>query len=174
VDATRTAALLGRLHRAAERQTQLGDLGESAATRPETRVYGAELKSQFGALDDRVRAFAAANGITQGELDRVAPGENVVAMRRHVDDLAQLANAHGETFDRDFWVAVATEQAATSDLLAATLEQEPALAGVVSDFSALLDKTSRRASVAAEASVPTTTPPPAAPESQPPSSGDAD
>jgi hypothetical protein len=156
------------LHRAAERQTQLGDLAEGAATLPETRVYGAELKSQFGALDDRVRAFAAANGISQADLDRVAPGENVVAMQRHVDDLARLANTHGEAFDRTFWVSVATEQAATSDLLAATLEQDPALAGIVSDFSALLDKTSRRASVAAEASVPAP-----APQSEPPSDGDA-
>jgi hypothetical protein len=151
VDTVRGAALLGRMHRAAQREVQLGEAAEGGGATSEVRVYGAELKSQFGAFDNRLRAFATANGISDADLDRLAPGENVVALQRQVDSLTQLANTTGATFDRAFWVAVATEQAATSDGLSATLDQEPALAGLVSDFSALLDRSSRRASAAAEA-----------------------
>jgi hypothetical protein len=151
VDTARAAALLGRMHRAAQREVQLGEAAEGGSASSEVRVYGAELKSQFAAFDGRLRGFATANGISDAELDRLAPGENVVALQRQVDSLTQLANTTGATFDRAFWVAVATEQAATSDALSATLDQEPALAGLVSDFSGLLDRSSRRASAAAEA-----------------------
>jgi hypothetical protein len=173
LDTARAAALLGRMHRAAEREVQLGEAAEAGAASAKVRVYGAELKSQFGSFDERLKAFAAANRIPEAELDRLAPGENVVAMQRQVDSLTRLANTTGASFDREFWVAVATEQAATSDALTATLDQEPALAGLVSDFSALLDRSSRRASVAAEEAGLSATPPAnASPESPAPAPTD--
>ena len=50
VDTARAAALLGRMHRAAQREVQLGEAAEGGGANSEVRVYGAELKSQFGAL----------------------------------------------------------------------------------------------------------------------------
>ena len=103
VDTARGAALLGRMHRAAQREVQLGEAAEGGGATSDVRVYGAELKSQFGAFDDWLGAFATANGISDAELDRLAPGENVVALQRQVDSLTQLANTTGATFDRAFW-----------------------------------------------------------------------
>jgi hypothetical protein len=162
-DVARPTAELARLHQAAMREVQLGEMADAGASHRETQKYGAELAAQFRAYDQRLVTFAAANGIGDDKLDTPVPGENVVAMRRQVSDLSRLANERGEPFDRDFWVAIAGEQGATSDMLPSAVAQEPSLTPLVADMSALLDGASRRALTASKA----TQPPPtsAAPES---------
>jgi hypothetical protein len=78
-------------------------------------------------------------------------------MRHQVTDLGRLADARGLQFDRDFWVAVAGEQAAASDMLPKTMVDEPSLSALVSEFSQTLDGASARALVASR---PTTEAPP--------------
>jgi len=161
----RTTALLARLHQAAQRQVQLGELAQGGAANRATRAYGADLASDFRALDGRVIAFAAENGVGEDRLNDPVRGENVVALRRHTENLTRLAGERGETFDRDFWVAVAGEQSASSDMLPSAMLDQPALSGLVSDFSAGLDRASARALVAAR---PTESAPPSPASEQPP------
>jgi hypothetical protein len=149
--------LLARLHQAATREIQLADLAEAGGAGRETRAYGADLAADFKRLDGRVVAFAGAQGISAESLDAPFPGENLVAMRQQVTDLDRLANARGVQFDRQFWVAVAGEQAAASDMLPKTAVEEPSLAELVSDFGQALETASARALVAAQ---PTTAAPP--------------
>jgi hypothetical protein len=160
-------ALLSRLHHAAEREIQLGELAESGGANRDTRSYGAELAATFRAYDQRVIAFATQSAIDETQLDRVFAGENVVAMRRQVDNLGRLANERGERFDRDLWVAVAEEQSATLDVLPTTMAHEPVLSALVADLGRLLERSSGQALAAAKATEgtaqSTTTPPPAAP-----------
>jgi len=144
-DVPRATALLSRLHHAAAREMLLGDLAEARATHPETRRYGAELSAAFRAYDQRVVGFAASVGIDGSRLTRVYAGENVAALRRESDDLTRFANASGDAFDRGFWVAVAQEQSAATDMLPSIAEGGPELTRLAADLGQLLDQSSLRA-----------------------------
>lgn len=142
-------ALLSRLHHAAEREVQLGELAEAGGWSAASRRYGAELSADFRELDQRIVATAASAGISDARLSAVEAGENVIALKKESDDLGRLANERGAPFDRDFWVTVAEAQSAESDMLSSTVAREPALLGLVSEMSQLYDRSSRRALVAA-------------------------
>jgi len=144
-------ALLSRLHHAAEREVQLGELAEAGGSSAASRRYGAELSADFRELDQRIVATAASAGIDGTRLSAVEAGENVVALKKESDDLGRLANERGAPFDRDFWVTVAEAQSAESDMLTSTAAREPGLLGLVSEMSQLYDRSSRRALLAASA-----------------------
>jgi len=144
-------ALLSRLHHAAEREVQLGELAEAGGSSAASRRYGAELSADFRELDQRIVATAASVGIDDARLSAVEAGENVVALKKESDDFGRLANERGAPFDRDFWVTVAEAQSAESDMLTSTAAREPALLGLVSEMSQLYDRSSRRALAAASA-----------------------
>jgi hypothetical protein len=116
-EVARMTVLLSRMHHAADREVQLGDVAHINASLPETRRYGVELASDFRAFDQRLIAFAARNGIDEDRLSKIYAGENLVALRREADDLAKLGSEKGERFDRRFWVTIAHEQSAASDML---------------------------------------------------------
>jgi len=171
-DVTEPATLLGRLHRAAMHEVQLGDLAQQSAGAPEVRQYGADLASDFRGVDQRIRSLASGLGIAESRL-QVSRGENVVAMRQQNDAYSRLAGEHGPTFDRDFWVTVADAQVRESDLLAATATREPALTDLVTEMSRLYDRSSRRALEAATAK-PAQAPAPAPAPAAAPGTADTD
>jgi hypothetical protein len=140
---------LSRLHHAAQREVQLGELAEAGGASPSSRRFGAELAADFRELDQRIVATAASASIDEARLSAVSAGENVVALKKETDDLGRLANERGGPFDRDFWVTVAQSQSADQDMLSTTAAREPALLGLVSDMSTLYDRSSKRALVAA-------------------------
>jgi hypothetical protein len=153
-DVPRATVLLSRLHHTAAREMVLGDLAGSKATHPETRRYGEELSAEFRAYDQRLMTFAGSVGIDGSRLARTYAGENVAAMRREADDVARFANASGEEFDRGFWVAVAQEQAAATDMLPAIAQGGPELARLAAELGQLLDRSSLRALSIAQAQQP--------------------
>jgi predicted outer membrane protein len=143
-DVTEPVALLGRLHRAAMHEVQLGELAQQSASKPEVRQYGADLASDFRGIDQRIRSLATGLGISDGRL-QTSRGDNVVVLRQQSDAFSRLASEKGPAFDRDFWVTVADAQVRESDLLAATATREPALTDLVTEMSRLYDRSSRRA-----------------------------
>lgn len=165
-EVTAPVAVLSRLHHAAEREVQLGELAESGGATAPTRRYGAELAADFRELDQRIVSTAASEGIDAGRLMAVAAGENVVALKKEADDFARLANERGAPFDRDFWVTVAEGQGAAQDMLTAMATREPALVGLVSDMSRLYDRSSKRALAAASQPAPQAAEPAGAGEDQ--------
>jgi len=169
-EATAPVALLSRMHHAAEREVQLGELAETGGASAPIRRYGAELAADFRELDQRIVATAASDGIDSSRLSAVAAGENVVALKKEADDFSRLANVRGTPFDREFWVTVAEGQAAAQDMLASTVTREPALVGLVADMSQLYDRSSKRALAAAAHTAPQPAEPAerdSAPEGQP-------
>ncbi|HVZ87951.1 MAG TPA: DUF4142 domain-containing protein [Polyangia bacterium] len=151
--ATAPVVLLGRLHHAAARQVQLGELAEAGAAYPQSRRYGAELAADFRAVDQRVIMLARGLGIGEQQLTGELAGENVLALNRESADFSRLANERGTPFDREFWVTVANAQSADSDMLTATVTREPALIDVVRDMSRLYDRSSKKALDAAMSTV---------------------
>ena len=151
------APVLARLHQAAAREIQLAELAQGGGGGRDTRAYGAALAADFKGLDDRVVAFAAARGIGEEALNSPFPGDNLVAMRQQVTDLGRLADTHGVQFDREFWVAIAGEQSAASDMLPKTMVAEPSISALVSEFSQTLERASAEALIASR---PTTAAPP--------------
>jgi len=151
-EASAPVALMSRLHHAAEREVELGELGEAGGSAAANRRYGAELAADFRELDQRIVATAASVGVDDARLSAVEAGENVVALKKESDDFERLANERGAPFDRDFWVTVAEAQSAESDMLSSTAAREPALLGLVSEMSQLYDRSSRRALAAASMS----------------------
>jgi hypothetical protein len=170
-EATAPVALLSRLHHAAQREVQLGELAESGGSAAACRRYGAELSADFRELDQRIVATASAAGVDDARLSSVAAGENVVALKKEADDFARLANERGAPFDRDFWVTVSEAQSAESDMLSTTATREPSLIGLVSEMSKLYDQSSKRALAAAAsgktAAAESATPPSDTPKSEP-------
>jgi hypothetical protein len=164
---TAPVAVLSQMHHAAEREVQLGELAEAGGATAPTRRYGAELSADFRELDQRIVATAASEGVDSSHLSAVAAGENVVALKKEADDFGRLANERGASFDRDFWVTVAEGQAASQDMLTATVTREPALAGLVGDMSQLYDRSSKRALAAASQTRPEAAEPDHAPAAQP-------
>ncbi len=88
-------ALLSRLHHAAEREVQLGDLAEASGSSPATRAYGTQLAADFRKVDQRIVATAASAGIDEAKLSAVAAGENVVALKKEADDLRPTGRRAG-------------------------------------------------------------------------------
>ena len=149
----RMLAVLSRLHHAAQREVQLGDLAEAGGAHPETRRYGAQLAADFRTFQQRVLVAAAQYGITPEQLDETLRGENVPALERESDDLSRLANERGDRFDRDYWVAVSEEQSAAGDMLVSLASLPGAPTELMADMSRLYERSSRRAVVAAEATI---------------------
>jgi hypothetical protein len=166
-EVTAPVAVLSRMHHAAEREVQLGELAETGGASAPTRRYGAELAADFRELDQRIVDTAASQGIDSGHISAVAAGENVVALKKEADDFGRLANERGAPFDRDFWVTVAEGQAAEQDMLTATVAREPALIGLVSDMSQLYERSSKRALAAASQTSPQAAEPDNSPATQP-------
>ena len=166
-EATAPVALLSRLHHAAQREVQLGELAEAGGSSAASRRYGAELTADFRELDQRIVATAAAVGIDDARLSAVAAGENVVALKKEADDFGRLANERGASFDRDFWVTVAEAQSAESDMLTFAVVREPSLLGLVTDMSRLYNRSSKRA-LAAVSSLTSAPTEPAGPPAEPP------
>jgi hypothetical protein len=140
--------VLARLHQAAAREIQLAELAQGGGGGRDTRAYGASLATDFKGLDDRIVSFAALRGIGEEALNSPFPGDNLVAMRQQVTDLGRLADTHGVQFDREFWVAIAGEQSAASDMLPKTMVAEPSISALVSEFSQTLERASAEALIA--------------------------
>jgi hypothetical protein len=141
--------LLGRLHRAALHEVQLGQLAAERATTPEARRYGSQLAEDFSRVDQRILSLAAGLGISEARL-QVGPGENTARLEDELSNYRRLATESGPRFERDFWVTVADAQARESDLLAVTVNREPALADLAAEMGRLYERSSRRALDAAE------------------------
>jgi predicted outer membrane protein len=176
-DVTEPVSLLGRMHRAATYQAQLGDLAQTNAQAPEVREYGAQLASDFRAVDQRITTLASGLGVDQSKL-QVSRDENVPVLKQDADTFSRLANLQGSSFDREFLVAVADTQARESDVLITAASREPALTDLATQMSRVYDRSSRRALEAAQfakAESPASTPPESAPaESTPADSAPAD
>ena len=159
-----TMVRLSRLHHVADRQVQLGRLAAVAASRPETRTYGARLATDFQALDQRINVMALDLGIDPARLGPMYAGENTASLRRQSEDLTRLASESGDAFDRRFWVIVAQDQLAASDMLLPVAGADPSLEPLVADVSRQLATSSRQALAAAEpvGTPPRTNVPPAA------------
>jgi predicted outer membrane protein len=139
---------LSRLHQVAQRETELGLLALVAAVRPETVAFAKQLERDFRALDGRVLAFAEALGIEETRLRRMYDGENPVALRRQAEALDRLSMVVGEDFDRQFWVTLAQDQRAASDLLVSAVGAAGAdhhLDTLVGEAVLLLEQSSRKA-----------------------------
>jgi predicted outer membrane protein len=160
-DVTEPVSLLGRLHRAATHEAQLGDLAQANGNTVEVRVYGAHLASDFRAVDQRITTLASGLGVDQSKL-QVSRDENVQLLKQDADNFSRLASQRGPSFDRDFLVTVADAQGRESDLLITAAAREPALADLATEMSHLYERSSRRALEAArvaKAESPTEAPP---------------
>ncbi len=171
-DVTEPVALLGRLHRAATYQAQLGDLAQTNADAPEVREYGAQLSSDFRAVDQRITMLASGLGVDQSKL-QVSRDENVPVLKQDADAFSQLANQQGASFDRAFLVTVADTQARESDLLVTAASHEPALTDLAQQMSRAYDRSSRRALEVAQATK-AESPAPSTPGATPADSAPAD
>lgn len=145
-----TVARLSRLHHVATREVQLGRLAEVSGNRPETRAYGTRLIADFQGLDDRIVALAEELGVDSARLAPIHAGGNTAALSREAEDLTGLGTARGDAFDRQFWVIVAQDQLAASDMLLPVAGADPRLEPLVADLGRQLEASSRRALVAAE------------------------
>ena len=143
-----TVVRLSRLHHVAAREVELGRLAQLSANRPETRVYGARLVTDFGALDARLRARAQELGVDEARLERIYAGENTAALAREKEDLGRLGSMRGDELDRRFWVIVAQDQLAAADMLPAA-RSDPQLEPLVVELGRQLELASNRALVAA-------------------------
>ena len=98
--------------------------------------FATELETDFRLLDRRILAIAEALGIGENRLRQAYADQNTVALDGQANDIRRLSMLRGEDFDRQFWVTVARDHLAASDLLAAA-------AGTVSSLDALVDETVR-------------------------------
>jgi len=145
-----TVVRLSRLHHVAKRGIELGRLGATAATRPETRAYGARLVTDFQVLDDRFAALASSLGVDPARLDRVYAGENTAALARESEDLSRLGAARGDDFDRQFFLVVAQDQLAAADALLPVAGADPRLEPAVAELGRQLEASSQEALAAAQ------------------------
>jgi len=149
-DVAEPVLLLGRLHRAAMYQVQLGDLAQTNGDAAQVRDYGAQLASDFRAVDQRITTLATGLGVDQSRL-QVSRDENVPLLQHDADNFSRLATQRGSTFDRDFLVTVADAQSRDSDLLITAAAREPALTNLATDMSHAYERSSRSALEAAQA-----------------------
>jgi hypothetical protein len=144
-----TVMRLSRLHHLAARQVQLGRLAQLSAHRSETRAYGGRLVNDFQALGRRISAAAAELGIDPAMLEATYAGENTAALAREAEDLTRLGAASGDDLDRQFWMVLAQDQLAATDLLLPIAGADPRLEPLVADLGRQLDTSSRGALLAA-------------------------
>ena len=133
---SRAVVPLSLVHHVAQREIALGLLAQVAAVRPETMVFATELETDFRLLDRRILAIAEALGIGENRLRQAYADQNTAALDGQTDEIRRLSLLRGEAFDRQFWVTVARDHRAASDLLAAA-------AGTVSSLDALVDEAVR-------------------------------
>jgi hypothetical protein len=154
--AVQREAELSRLHHAAQREVELGDLAASGGASADLRSYGSGLASRFRAFDRRVVALGERRGVAASALTQTYAGENTDSLRREADDLARLGAVHGADFDRAFWVALAQEQSAAADLAAtsSTSANDGAVRALAAELAMELDAASREAVAAARPATP--------------------
>lgn len=142
---SRAVVPLSLLHHVAQREIALGLLAQVAAVRPKTMGFATELETDFRVLDRRILAIAEALGIGENRLRQAYADQNTVALDGQANDLDRLSMLRGEDFDRQFWVTVARDQLAASDLLAAATGTASSIDPLVAETVRLLDRSIRRA-----------------------------
>ena len=139
---------LSLLHHVAQREIALGLLAEVAAVRPQTMTFATALETNFRLLDRRILAIAGALGIDEDQLQQAYAERNTTALANQADDLDHLSVLRGEDFDRQFWVTVARDHRAASELLASPARTVPSLDGLVDETARLIKRSMRNAAAA--------------------------
>jgi hypothetical protein len=139
---------LSLLHHVAQRELELGMLAQVAAVRSETMRFATDLETDFRLLDGRIVAIAEALGIGENRLRQAYADQNAVELAGQAADLDRLSMLRGEAFDRQFWVTVARDQLAASDLLASAAGTVSSLDPLVDETVRLLNRSIRRATAA--------------------------
>ena len=148
----RAVVPLGLLHHVAQRQIALGLLAQVAAVRPQTVKFAIEVETDFRLLDRRILTIAEALGIGENRLQQAYADQNTAALDGEADDLRRLSLLRGEEFDRQFWVTVARDHLAASDLLASAAGTVSSLDPLVDETVRLIDRSIRNAAAAQAAS----------------------
>lgn len=154
----RAVVPLGVLHHVAQRELSIGLLAQVAAVRPQTMRFATELETDFRLLDRRILAVAEALGIGENRLRQAYDDQNTAALDAEAEELRRLSMLRGEEFDRQFWVTLARDHLAASDLLASAAGTVSSLDPLVDDTIRLIDRSIRNAAAAQAAS---NAPPPA-------------
>jgi hypothetical protein len=156
---------LARLHHAARREVDLGELAIIHGATPAVKQYGGGLAGRFRVFDQRVVDAARARGVDEDALVALLANADVVELRREADNMARLGAASGADFDRAFWLAVADEQSADADTAAEmSAASDPAVRELGAALAPELEHASRDALAAARAEPPAPSPsPPSAP-----------
>ena len=146
---SRAVVPLSLLHHVAQREIELGLLAQVAAVRPKTMGLATELETDFRLLDRRILAIAQALGIGENRLQQAYADQNTAALDGQSDDLDRLSLLRGEAFDRQFWVTVARDHLAASDLLASASGTVSSIDPLVDEAVRLLNRSIRNATAAA-------------------------
>ena len=148
----RAVVPLSLLHHVAQRELALGLLAQVAAVRPQTMQFATELETDFRLLDRRILAVAEALAIGENRLRQAYADQNTAALDGQEDELRRLSMLRGEDFDRQFWVTLARDQLAASDLVASAAGTVPSLDPLVDETVRLLNRSIRNAAAAQAAS----------------------
>ena len=148
----RAVVPLSLLHQVAQRELALGLLAQVAAVRPQTLQFATELETDFRLLDRRILAIAGALGIGEHQLRQAHADQNTAALDGQADELRRLSLLRGEDFDRQFWVTLARDHLAASDLLASAAGAVSSLDPLVDDTVHLINRSTRNAAAAEAAS----------------------
>jgi hypothetical protein len=148
--AARDAAVvrLGVLHHIAQREIALGLLAQVAAVRPQTMTFATALETDFRLLDRRILAIAGALNIDEDQLQQAYAEGHTTALDRQADDLDHLSVLRGVDFDRQFWVTVARDHRAASEMLASPARTVPSVDTVVDETARLIKRSIRNAAAA--------------------------
>jgi len=139
---------LSVLHHVAQREIALGLLAQVAAVRPQTMTFATALETDFRLLDRRILAIAGALGIDEDQLQQAYAEGHRTALDGQADDLDHLSVLRGADFDRQFWVTVARDHRAASELLASSARTVPSLHPVVDETARLIKRCIRNAAAA--------------------------
>jgi len=148
----RAVVPLSILHHVAQRELSLGLLAQVAAVRPQTMRFATELETDFRLLDRRILAVAEALGIGENRLRQAYDDQNTAALEDQAEELRRLSMLRGEEFDRQFWVTLARDHLAASDLLASAAGTVSSLDPLVDETVRLIDRSIRNAAAAQAAS----------------------
>jgi hypothetical protein len=151
---SRAVVPLGLMHHVAQREIALGLLAQVAAVRPQTMHFATELETDFRLLDRRILTIAEALGIGENRLQQAYADQNTAALDGEADDLRRLSMLRGEDFDRQFWVTVARDHLAASELLASSAGTVSSLDPLVDETDRLIKRSNRNAAAAQAASSP--------------------
>lgn len=144
---------LARLHHAAQREVELGDLAALHGDAASVRTFGGELAGRFRSFDELILGAAAAREVSEASLATLFANENVEGARRAAAALSRLGAVRGRAFDSSFWVALAEEQSGAADLSGAvgSSARDPAVRELAARLSVELEEASRDAVAAAHA-----------------------